>query len=141
MTMLVEAPAGYIPAVAVSFGGQDAAAQAVDADHPLPVQPAYRAAVASPLVGVSAGTDLVGPFQPDLGRPIWLTLSAGWSGSVTVMRSVDGGATRRAVTLAGTAIAFTGSMQEAIGEESVAGASWWLAIAATSGAVGYEVRQ
>jgi len=116
---LIQAPAGFVPEFAVSFGPRSGESRPVD---------------------VASGA--IGPFTPDPGRPIWVTLAGTWSGTVSVLRSTDGGATRRPLTLAGGAWGiFTANAQEAVGEETVAGATWWLDFQRTSGILAYEVAQ
>lgn len=138
----VQIPGGFVPAVAVSFGALSSDSQSVDHDNPLPVQAAFRAAQATPLTGTAAASGEIGPFTPEPGRPIWVTLAGSWTGTVTVQRSTDGGATRRPLTIAGSAWGvFTGNVQEAVGEETVAGASWWLDFQRTAGTLTYEVQQ
>jgi hypothetical protein len=141
MAMRSSAPGGYVPEVAVTFGGRTGDAQAVDAATPLPVSNVLAPAAAVPLSGIATASGGFGPFVPDLGRPIWVRLWGSWSGRVTVQRSTDGGQVRAALTAGGAAWGvFTANVQEIVGEESVAGATWWLAFEGT-GTLGFEVRQ
>jgi hypothetical protein len=138
----IDAPGGFVPQVAISYGANAAAPNAVDQGNPLPVQAGFAPATATPVSGNATASGAIGPFAPDLGRPIWVTLSGTWSGTVTVQRSTDGGATLRPLTIAGGAWGvFTANAQEAVGEESVTGATWWLVFQRSSGTLSYEVRQ
>ena len=138
----VEIPGGFVPAFAVSFGAASSESQSVDLANPLPVQTRFGASQAAPLTGNAAASGVVGPFSPEPGRPIWVTLAVSWSGTVTVQRSTDDGVTRRPLTLAGGPWGvFTAHAQEAVGEETVAGATWWLDFQRTAGTLIYEVRQ
>lgn len=109
---------------------------------PLPVAQAWRASETLPLSGSTSASGVIGPLSPDLGRPVWLTLSGTWSGTVTVKRSVDGGASKQALTLAGSPWAvFTANVQEPVAEESVSGAAYYLDVALSSGTLMYRMGQ
>lgn len=139
----VEAPGGFVPQIALTFGARDGAAVAVDRANPLPTRAVTAAAASVPLAGSSAESGSIGPFVPDLERAIVVTLSGEWSGSVTVLRSSDNGATRHPLTFIdgspkGT---WSGNVNAAIGEESVAGATYYLQFARTAGTLTYRVEQ
>lgn len=136
------APAAYIPYHALAFSGPSNLAVAVGADHPLPVTATFGTAASEPLGGTASSSAVVGPFEPELGRAIWLTLSGTWSGSVTVKRSTDGGTTKLPLTLGGFAWgSFSGNANEPVAEETVAGATYYLDITIASGTLAYEVAQ
>lgn len=138
----VSAPAGFVPEHAISFGERDSPATPVSAATPLPVATTLAAAAAAPLAGTTSASIASAGFTPELGRPIWLTLSGTWTGSVSVRRSLDGGTTRLPLTIAGAPWAtFTANAQEPVGEESVAGATWHLDITLTSGTVAFRMEQ
>lgn len=138
----VQIPGGFVPAFALSFGAAASDSQAVDRSNPLPVQTGFAPSQAVVLTGSASASGGIGPFAPEPGRPIWVTLSGTWSGTVTVQRSTDGGTTRRPLTLAGGAWGvFTANAQETVGEETVQGATWWLDFQRTAGTLAYEVRQ
>lgn len=142
MTSIIANPASYVPQRAIAFGALNGAAQPVERARPLPVEPMATAAQSTPLAGSASASGAAGPFTPDLGRAIWLTLSGSWTGTVRVLRSTDGGTTRLPLTAGGMAWAvYSGNVQEPVREESVAGATYWLDIALTAGTVAYEVRQ
>ena len=85
---------------------------------------------------------IVGPFVPELDRPIWLSLSGQWQGQVDFLRSADGGATMLPLTIAGERWGrFVGSTNEAVADESEAGATYYLAVTLLGGALTYRVAQ
>ncbi len=142
MSIPVQVPGNFVPAYAVAYGAVDTGATFVDGDHPLPVRDAYPAALSAPLVGTAAQAVVAGPFLPERGRPVWLTLSGSWSGSVRVLRSIDGGASKIALTIAGEPWArFTGNCNEAFIDETEAAASYYLEIDVTGGTISYRVAQ
>lgn len=144
-TLSVQAPGGYVPQAAISFGTTGGDSTSVDAAHPLPVAISgdQRAAGSAPLAGSASASMVTGPFLPELGRAIWVTLGGSWVGTVTVRRSTDGGATKLPLTfIDGSAKGvWSGNVNAAIGEESVAGGQWFLDIALTSGTLTYQVEQ
>ena len=138
----IVAPAGYVPEYAIAFGAMGGSAVSVDAEHPLPTAVTLAAATSTPLQATTASSGLFGPFTPNRGRAIWLTLSGTWSGTVQVLRSADGGTTRLPLTIAGTPWAnFTGNVQEVIGEESDVAALWYLSVTLASGTITFRVAQ
>lgn len=143
-TGTVTAPAGYVPRQAISFGSEGAAAIAVDDSNPLPVRPiASVGATSTPLAATTTASGASAAFAPQLSRAIWLTLSGVWTGSVTLQRSTDAGATWNALTYGdGSARpAWTANMQATIAEETVAGATYRLLITITSGSLSYRMEQ
>ena len=139
---VVGSPGGFVPAYGIAFGAAGSPAVPVEPVNPLPVAQTVVAAASIALAGSTSATGAAGPFTPVLGRMIWLTLTGNWTGTVTVQRSIDGGITRLPMTVAGQPWAsFTANANEAIGEESVAGASWYLQITLTAGTLAYRVQQ
>lgn len=137
----VTAPAAYAPLSAVGFAEADSTLSAVSADRPLPVSTVSIPAPA-PLAGTANGTALVGPFTPNSDKPIVLSLSGTWSGTVRVVRSADGGATRLPLTAAGQSWGvFTANCCEPVWQETVAGASLYLDVALGSGSLTYRMAQ
>ena len=118
---------------------------AVETGKPLPVasRPDQRAAASAALAGATSASAVAGPFSPELGRPVWVTLSGTWAGTVTVKRSTDAGATKLALTFIDGSPkgVWSANINAAIGEESVAGAQLFLDIALTSGTLSYRVEQ
>jgi hypothetical protein len=86
---------------------------------------------------------LIGPFTPQLGREIWVTLSgAGSSGTAQLLRSTDGGATKLGLTVAGQpwgSFPFAGitdlapAANEIVTAETDASATYYLALTVTQG--------
>lgn len=139
---IVLTPARYIPPVALAFGAGDGDATFIDADHPLPVSQRLTPAGNTPLTGTASATGVVGPFSPVLGRPIWLSLSGTWTGTVTLKRSIDGGATMLPLTVASQPWGvFTANACEPVTEESESMATYHLDIVLASGTLAYRVAQ
>lgn len=135
------APAAYIPFTALACPDGDGSV-AVGPGNPLPVTASFGPAASSPLTGTTGTSGVLGPFEPDPGRPIHLTLSGTWSGSVQVMRSTDGGTTKHPLTVAGIGWAsFTANCCEPVAEESEDGAEYYLDVALASGTLAYRVSQ
>jgi hypothetical protein len=157
----IKSPAGYVPAFAVGFADAGGELAVVDTLKPLPValtssQPlpvsldsqdpiaveAYTPPAPAPLAGTIAATGLVGPFIPVAGRPVVLTLSGAWTGSVQVSRSIDGGTTRHPVTVAGLVWGrFTANACEPVWQEQETGAHLYLEITVASGSPAYRFAQ
>lgn len=138
----VEVPAGFVPQYALAFGVVDAPAVSVHAGNPLPVRSIQQPAGVTPLSGVTAANLVAGPYVPELARPIWVSLSGSWSGTAQLLRSIDGGTTKLPLTLAGEPWGmFTGPANEAVSEETEAGATFYLAISLSSGELVYRVAQ
>lgn len=138
----VEVPAGFVPQYAVAFGAVDAPAVSVHEDNPLPVRAVRRPASSGPLIGTLVNSAVVGPFLPELERPIWLTLAGDWSGVVELLRSADGGATMLPLTAGGARWGrFTCNANEAVADESEAGATYYLSAALSGGMLAYRVAQ
>ncbi len=138
----IEIPAGSVPQYALAFGAVDAPAVAVHAGNPLPVTAVRGAAGVAALAGEMVASGEAGPFVPELDRPIRVTLTGSWSGAVSLLRSTDGGATRLPLTLGGALWGrFTANANEAVAEESEAGASYYLAASLAGGTLAYRVAQ
>jgi hypothetical protein len=138
----INAPGGFVPLGAIAYGDGSGMVVPVDAAHPLPTFATFAPATAVPLAGTTAASIVAGPFTPVLGRAIWISLGGTWAGTVTVVRSTDGGATRQPLTVAGQSWAsFAGNANEPIGDETVAGATYYLQITINSGSLTYQVAQ
>lgn len=136
----IQNPSGYAVTRAVAFADVDGSMLQVAAATPLPVTLGSVATTA--LAGTTTGTTVVGPYLPALDRPIMLTLTGSWSGTVTVTRSVDGGSTRQPLTVNGSPWGqFTTNCCEAVWDEAEAGAQLFLDIALTSGSLTYRLAQ
>jgi hypothetical protein len=142
-TPTISAPGGFVPQHALAFRSADGGSTVVDAGNPLPVGVSTAPATSVALAGTATTSGAVGPLLPQLGRAIWVTLSGSWTGTVQLLRSVDGGATRLPLTYGdGSARpVWSANMQAAVADESVAAASYYLAITLTSGSLGYRVEQ
>ena len=136
-------PAHYAPGVAVSFESAGGA-KVVSSSDPLPVS--IQAAPSEPrptaLSGTASSNVVLGPLAVTANVPVWLALSGTWAGTVRLLRSTDGGATRLPLTLGGAVWAsFTANACEPVWEDSESGAALYLEIKPTSGAVTYRLSQ
>ena len=141
---VIHNPASSVPPHAIMFGDIGDTPAAVTADTPLPVETRSAQAIArsTPLAGTTSATTQAGPFAPDLGRPIMIALSGSWSGTVDLLRSTDGGATRLPVTAGGGAWGhYEANANEPVWVETEAAARFYLAIALVSGTLSYRVAQ
>lgn len=147
-------PARYAPAVAINFADDQGHAVLVSQESPLPVTFAGAAPASGsgtptptptpppPLAGTSATSQVAGPFAPIAGRPLVLTLAGTWTGTVQLLRSVDGGATRHPLTVGGAVWArFTANACEQVWEEAEGAARFYLSLAPASGTVQYRLAQ
>ena len=136
----IQNPAGYAVTRAVAFADVDGSMLPVAAATPLPVT--FGTTPTTALTGSASTTSVVGPYQPALGRPVMLTLTGTWSGSVKVTRSIDGGTTRQQLTVAGNVWGqFGGNACEAVWDESESAARLYLDITLSSGSVTYRMAQ
>ena len=137
----IRTPAGYAPAFAVGTRDSQGRFALVDNDAPLPVVAATGAA-SDPLEGVTTVSEIVGPFVPASSSPVVVTLSGDWMGTVQLMRSTDGGATKHVVTVGGEPWGRFGSnICEPVWTESESGAELFLDIALTSGTLEWRLAQ
>ncbi len=137
----ISAPASYVTPTAIGFADSAGDLALVGDNLPLPVT-ARREAAPAPLQGQSSQTAIAGPFVPLRDAPVHLELRGEWSGQVVLQRSTDGGTTRTGVTAGGMPWAvFAGNANEVVWQEAEQGASLYLAIAITAGAVSYRLSQ
>ncbi|TMM48407.1 hypothetical protein [Qipengyuania marisflavi] len=137
----VEAPGGFAPLIAL--GQEDAAGicAAVGPANPLPTF-AARPQSPAPLSGQAAAPQVAGPFTPAPFAPVYLRLSGAWEGSVRLLRSTDGGATKFPVTIGGAQWGvFAANACEPVWEDSEAGAELYLELTPQSGTISYRVSQ
>lgn len=137
----VEVPAGYVPQYAVAFGAVDGPAVAVHDDNPLPIRAVRKPAASIPLTGTLVASGVVGPFVPELERPIWLTLTGEWSGTVELLRSAEGGAALPLTAGGARWGRFTSNANEVVADESEAGARYYLSATLLGGTLAYRVAQ
>lgn len=134
-------PAPFAPVSAIGFADIDQTLASVSADRPLPV---VASSVAGPpaLSGTLTGSGLVGPFVPTSDKPVVLTLSGSWSGTVRLTRSIDNGATRQPLTAGGQPWAvFSANCCEPVWQETVPGAALYLEHTLASGTAAFRVAQ
>ena len=141
----IAAPAGFVPQQALSFADTGGGAVAVSAAAPLPVVATTASsapAISTALAGTASSATVAGPFTPQLGRDVRLTLSGSWTGNIQLLTSIDGGATKLPVTAGGLAWgSFTGNCNETVDSPSDSGATYYLQITPASGAVAYRLAQ
>lgn len=138
----VSVPSGYLTGQAIAYLAPNDHAVLVSTAAPLPVRLTPAAAVSTALIGQTSTSGAIGPFAPEPGRAIWLTLTGSWTGSVQLLRSTDGGATRLPLTAAGQPYAsYTANANEAVIEDACAGVGYWLAVTLASGTLTYRLAQ
>lgn len=139
-TPSISVPAGFAPAYAVGYSAPDGALAIASHASPLPV--ATTPPAPAPLIGEAAASELAGPFAAATGRTIVVTLDGQWTGTVRLLRSMDGGTTRTPLRVGGAPWGeFTESGCEQAWNETEDGASFYLDIALASGTVTYRVSQ
>ena len=137
----LQTPGGFAPAFALGLDDGTGNLALVAEARPLPIH-AAPPAVPAPLTGQTSGTLLAGPFSPAAMAPVFCTLSGTWEGSVTVKRSIDGGATLHGLTAAGAEWGMFGTnVCEPVWEESEAGADLWLDCRVSSGTLNFRLSQ
>ncbi|ANU06911.1 hypothetical protein [Paraurantiacibacter namhicola] len=138
----ISIPAGYAPAFALGYSDAEGDLTLVKRDAPLPVHLRFEADGAPALTGETSATMLAGPFSPQPGLPVMLTLSGSWQGRVQLQRSMDDGATVHGVTVAGQPWGeFSANACEPVWTESEAGAQLFLAVTIDSGTLAYRIAQ
>ena len=140
MPVPILSPSGYAATRALAFADADGNAVLASSALPLPVTLGSEPTV--PLSGSTTASGVFGPYQPALGREAMLSLAGTWTGTVRVLRSTDGGATRVPVTMAGSPWAqFTGNCCEPVWQEAEAAARLYLDVALSTGTLTYRLAQ
>lgn len=140
MTSPISVPAGFAPAYAVGYSDTGGRLALVSGAAPLPVSTA--AVAPDPLVGAISASAVVGPFYAVAGRIVSVALDGDWQGTVTLLRSTDGGATKLPLRVAGEPWAtFNSSGLEQAWQEAEDGASFFLDVSLQSGTLAYRVSQ
>ena len=140
-TSPLKTPAGYVPQMAVAFANAAGEADIVSAANPIPIQEQPFSA-APALTGTLSTSGQAGPWQPRAGRAVVLTLTGTWTGTVKLLRSIDGGTTKIPLTANGSAYGvFAGNVCEPVWEESEAAAVLYLDATLTSGTLAYRMGQ
>jgi hypothetical protein len=135
------APACYTPVFAVTYADGDSGTQVVSSSRPLPVAPIV---VDKPLAmsGNVTESGQLGPLTVLPRLPVMLMLAGTWTGTVTLLRSFDGGATRGRLTALGQAYGqFSTNICEPVWEEAEDGVTLYLDIALQSGSLTYRMGQ
>ena len=137
----ISLPAGYAPAVAFGFADAEARLAMVSAAKPLPVT-LTASAPPAPLAGSTTQSLMAGPYHAVRDLPILVALEGNWTGTVQLLRSDDGGATRLPLRVAG--IEWGTYHEQGVEQawiETEHGISFYLDIALVSGTVAYRVSQ
>ena len=140
----IQNPTGYAIPRAIAYADTDGSMLQVSNALPLPVAVTSGGGViaTTPLAGTASTTSVVGPYQPAIGRAVMLLLTGTWTGTVKVLRSIDGGTTKQPLTINGNVWGqFTVNCCEAVWDDSESAARFYLDIALTSGSVTYRVAQ
>ena len=136
----ITTPAGYAPAYAVGFADPAENLILVSDAERLPVASAPPAPAA--LAGQAALSAQAGPFAAVSGRIVSVTLGGTWEGTVSLLRSTDGGITLSPLRVAGQPWAqFTAPGCEQAWLETEEGATFFLDIQLSSGTLDYRVSQ
>lgn len=137
----IEAPGGFAPVVALGHDDGTGQLALVGPATPLPTR-AVGPQVPAALTGEADAAMVAGPFVPAPALPVYVVLSGTWTGTVRLLRSTDGGATRHRVTVAGLSWAeFSGNACEPVWVEGEEGAELYLELAPSSGTIAYRVAQ
>jgi hypothetical protein len=137
-------PAGSAEGVSVCVQRADNKCVPVSASTPLPIADGPLAAATSAAIAdtATAGTKVVGPFSPQLGRGIRVILRGTWTGTFVVGTSIDGCATISPLTIGGSTWgSFTGSANEIVDIPTLAGVVYCATATVSSGSLSYGVRQ
>ena len=138
-------PARYAPGVALNYADGEGSAILVSQAAPLPVSISAApsgSTTPAPLTGTAPTARTVGSFVPVVARPMVITLSGTWSGTVKLLRSIDGGVTKLPLTLAGAPWGeFTANVNEPVWEENEAPAVFYLQLTPLSGSISYRLAQ
>lgn len=139
-------PGRYAPGVAINYLGDDGWAQQVSGSAPLPVVLASSVTgsihTPLPMIGSSSTHYTTVAFIPVPNRPLLLTLTGAWTGTVKLLRGSDPGAPKLPLTLGGAPWAvFTGNVCEPVWEETETSAVFYLDAAVVSGTVTWRLAQ
>lgn len=145
---VAQAKVTYLPpvvsATVMGIGDPGGPASTISAANPLPVTDGLLAAATSTaLTGTATtGTAIVGPFTPQLGRGIRITLRGTWAGTFAVGTSIDACTTISPLTIGGQAWgSFTGSANEIVDIPTLAGVVYCATATVSSGSLSYGIRQ
>lgn len=140
-TPVVRNPAAYVTPVAIGTTDASGNLSLIGNGSPLPI--ALSPTPGAPAIaGTLTSSGLVGPFIPSGPAAIVIQLDGDWSGTVRLVRSVDGGQSVSPLKIAGSEWAvYTANGVEQAWTETEAGASFYLNAEITSGTLAYRVSQ
>lgn len=134
----IASPAAFAVTNAVGFADPSNNLVPVSQAEPLAVTVAPAAGAV--LAGTASQSAVVGPLALSSGQAAVLSLSGTWSGSVAVLRSTDGGATKLPLTMTGSPWAtFDGNACETVWEESASQSDLYLSVVISSGSLSYRL--
>lgn len=137
------APAGYAPistACVVQPDGSCAASVQSTAQTGAVTSSAATAATGA--ATFASGTAKVGPFLPTVGYAIRLKLTGTWAGTAYLGTSTDACASVSPLTAGGSAITYSGNLNEIVDAPATTGSDVYCLVATvTSGTLGYALRQ
>lgn len=90
---VIQPPANYLSVDALAFVSIDRPGTAVSAATPFPITCTFAAFAVAPVSGTTMASGTSVALVPELSRPVLFVLTGSWSGSVTLQRSADEGAT------------------------------------------------
>ena len=99
-----------------------------------------RANIPTAFSGSLSASGTAGSFSPQAGRPVYLTLTGTWAGTVQVEITRDGGTTWAPMTALGAAWArFTGNCDEMVDDPSTNAVTYRINFTRTSGTLTYRL--
>lgn len=138
-------PARFAPGVALNYADVSGNATLVSQSAPLPVSISAASSgstAPAPLSGTTTIAKTVGSFVPVVARPIVVTLTGTWTGSVKLLRSIDGGVTKQSLTLAGAPWGeYIANVNEPAWEENELAAVFYLQLTPLTGTISYRLAQ
>ncbi len=100
--------------------------------NPVPI--ASAAATSTPVTGSTTSSTTMGPFAPQLGRDLAVTVTCTGTCTAQLLSSIDGGVTKLPLTVGGLAWAtWTGPVNEVATTPTVAGTTYYLSLTASGG--------
>lgn len=137
----VTPPARFASPSAVGYTDANGDLSLVTSASPLPTYVA-KVAGAAPMAGQASTTALIGPFTPAPGLPVHLLLTGTWTGTISIERSIDDGASRQPLTAGGMPWGrFSVNANEVVWQETDPAAQLYLNATLTAGTVSYRVSQ
>lgn len=136
----IVSPARFAPATAIGFSDEETGLVLVSNGKPLPVQTVRQSPNA--LIGTLSGAATSGPFAAVPGLPIVVALGGEWQGTIRLLRSSDGGASKMPLSASGIALGyFSQPGVEQVWEETQEDITFFLQADLSAGEAIFEVSQ